>query len=281
MLNGVSGMVGETAVVTKELAGPHQPGSVLARGEEWFARAMFPGTRIAPGTEVVVADVERGLLVCYPAEAPIRPSAADTAVAEPGGRGRDGGPSGNQLSPDALCGGPPVPKVSPGGGDHDHRIRGSGHRSGGGGVLHLRPHRRLPEVVPQGGPAGLRRGGQAVRRVQDDQAAGAARPDAPGRPDGQGRRPRVPTDRRPAGGHHQGQRVAVGQRHHLLPGNRREARPVRGERLRPRHRPDGPDRAARRVRRADPRRVAVRARDDQRQDAGPHGRGHASSGASG
>ena len=33
MLNGVSGMVGETAVVTKELAGPHQPGSVLARGE--------------------------------------------------------------------------------------------------------------------------------------------------------------------------------------------------------------------------------------------------------
>ncbi len=68
MLNGVSGMVGETAVVTKELAGPHQPGSVFARGEEWFARSMFPGTRIAPGTEVVVADVERGLLVCYPAD---------------------------------------------------------------------------------------------------------------------------------------------------------------------------------------------------------------------
>ena len=44
MLNGVSGMVGETAVVTKELAGRHQPGSVLARGEEWFARSMFPGT---------------------------------------------------------------------------------------------------------------------------------------------------------------------------------------------------------------------------------------------
>jgi membrane-bound ClpP family serine protease len=65
MLNGVSGMVGETAVVTKELAGPHQPGSVLARGEEWFARSLLPGTRIAPGTEVVVADVERGVLVCY------------------------------------------------------------------------------------------------------------------------------------------------------------------------------------------------------------------------
>jgi len=49
MLNGVSGMVGETAVVTKELAGPHQPGSVLARGEEWFARSMFPG----PGSHPV------------------------------------------------------------------------------------------------------------------------------------------------------------------------------------------------------------------------------------
>jgi membrane-bound ClpP family serine protease len=67
MLNGVPGMVGETAVVTKELSATHQPGSVLARGEEWFARPLFPGTTIAPGTMVVVADVERGVLVCYPA----------------------------------------------------------------------------------------------------------------------------------------------------------------------------------------------------------------------
>jgi len=68
MLNGVPGMVGETAVVTKELAASHQPGSVLARGEEWFARPMFPGQVIVPGTTVVVADVERGVLICYPAE---------------------------------------------------------------------------------------------------------------------------------------------------------------------------------------------------------------------
>ena len=68
MLNGVPGMVGETAVVTKELSTAHTPGSVLARGEEWFARPMFPGTVIAAGTTVVVADVERGVLVCYPAE---------------------------------------------------------------------------------------------------------------------------------------------------------------------------------------------------------------------
>jgi len=66
MLNGVPGMVGETAVVTRELAASHKPGTVLARGEEWFARPMFPGTVIAPGTTVVVADVERGVLICYP-----------------------------------------------------------------------------------------------------------------------------------------------------------------------------------------------------------------------
>ena len=50
--------------------------------------------------------------------------------------------------------------------------------------------------------------------------------------------------------------------------------PLRGQRLRPGHRPDGPDRPAGRLRRAHPRRVAVRARDHQHQDAGPHGRGH-------
>ena len=68
MLNGVPGMVGETAVVTKELATSHVPGSGLARGEEWVARPMFPGTVIPAGTTVVVADVERGVLICYPAD---------------------------------------------------------------------------------------------------------------------------------------------------------------------------------------------------------------------
>jgi membrane-bound ClpP family serine protease len=68
MLNGVLGMVGETAVVTKTVSDSHQPGSVFARGEEWYAVSMFPGTSIATGTTVVVADVERGLLVVYPAE---------------------------------------------------------------------------------------------------------------------------------------------------------------------------------------------------------------------
>lgn len=70
MLNGVSGMVGETAVVRKPVCDRHQPGSVFSRGEEWYAVSLFPGTTIDVGTTVVVADVERGLLVVYPTEDP-------------------------------------------------------------------------------------------------------------------------------------------------------------------------------------------------------------------
>jgi membrane-bound ClpP family serine protease len=68
MLNGVPGMIGETAVVTNPVAGRHEPGSVRARGEQWYAVSMFPGTTIDVGTTVVVADVDRGLLVVYPSE---------------------------------------------------------------------------------------------------------------------------------------------------------------------------------------------------------------------
>ncbi len=68
MLNGVSGMIGETAVVKKAVADSHQPGSVFSRGEEWYAVPLFPGTTMEAGTTVVVADVERGLLVVYPAD---------------------------------------------------------------------------------------------------------------------------------------------------------------------------------------------------------------------
>ena len=68
MLNGVSGMIGETAVVKKVVSDSHQPGSVFSRGEEWYAVSLFPGTTIDVGTTVVVADVERGLLVVYPAD---------------------------------------------------------------------------------------------------------------------------------------------------------------------------------------------------------------------
>ena len=55
-------------MVTKPVSDRHQPGSVLTRGEEWYAVSLFPGTTIDKGTTVVVADVERGLLVVYPTD---------------------------------------------------------------------------------------------------------------------------------------------------------------------------------------------------------------------
>ena len=65
VLNGVQGMVGDTALVTKQIRGSHHPGSVRARGEEWLAIPLDPQDTIEPGSSVVVADVERGLLVVY------------------------------------------------------------------------------------------------------------------------------------------------------------------------------------------------------------------------
>jgi membrane protein implicated in regulation of membrane protease activity len=65
VLNGVQGMVGDTALVTKAIEGEHHPGRVRARGEEWFAIPLDPEGTIPVGTNVIVADVERGLLVVY------------------------------------------------------------------------------------------------------------------------------------------------------------------------------------------------------------------------
>ncbi len=64
----MQGMVGETAVVTKAIDGSHHPGRIRARGEEWLAIPLDPNQRIETGTSVVVADIERGLLVVYPAD---------------------------------------------------------------------------------------------------------------------------------------------------------------------------------------------------------------------
>jgi membrane protein implicated in regulation of membrane protease activity len=66
--NGVQGMVGDTALVTKEIRGEHHPGKVRARGEDWFAIPLDPEGAIEVGTNVIVADVERGLLVVYAAD---------------------------------------------------------------------------------------------------------------------------------------------------------------------------------------------------------------------
>jgi membrane protein implicated in regulation of membrane protease activity len=58
-------MVGETALVTKVIDTAHHPGRIRARGEEWLAIPLDPEESIPVGTNVVVADVERGLLVVY------------------------------------------------------------------------------------------------------------------------------------------------------------------------------------------------------------------------
>ncbi|HUC06169.1 MAG TPA: NfeD family protein [Acidimicrobiales bacterium] len=68
MLSGVQGMVGDTALVTREIRGQHHPGRIRARGEEWFAIPLDPDSTIPVGASVVVADVERGLLVVYATE---------------------------------------------------------------------------------------------------------------------------------------------------------------------------------------------------------------------
>jgi membrane protein implicated in regulation of membrane protease activity len=68
MLNGVPGMIGDTAVVTRKIEGTAHPGRIRARGEEWLAIPLDPNETIATGTNVVVADVERGALVVYAAD---------------------------------------------------------------------------------------------------------------------------------------------------------------------------------------------------------------------
>jgi membrane protein implicated in regulation of membrane protease activity len=61
-------MVGEMALVTREIDGTHIPGRVRARGEEWQAISLDPDATVPVGTDVVVAGIERGLLVVFPAE---------------------------------------------------------------------------------------------------------------------------------------------------------------------------------------------------------------------
>src|ERR1700683_1585553 len=65
VLNGVQGMVGDTALVTKAIEGAHHPGRIRARGEEWLAIPLDPEATIPVGTDVVVGGVERGFLLVY------------------------------------------------------------------------------------------------------------------------------------------------------------------------------------------------------------------------
>jgi membrane protein implicated in regulation of membrane protease activity len=58
-------MIGDTALVTRAIEGAHHPGRIRARGEDWQAIPLDPDASIPVGTSVIVADVERGLLVVY------------------------------------------------------------------------------------------------------------------------------------------------------------------------------------------------------------------------
>src|ERR1700685_661331 len=63
VLNGVQGMVGDTALVTKAIEGAHHPGRIRARGEGWLAIPLDPEACIPIGTDVGVAAVGGGLVV--------------------------------------------------------------------------------------------------------------------------------------------------------------------------------------------------------------------------
>jgi membrane protein implicated in regulation of membrane protease activity len=65
MRDGVPGMVGESALVVKTIRGKHEPGLVRLRGEEWLAIPLDPNAVIEQGSDVIVADIDRGTLVVF------------------------------------------------------------------------------------------------------------------------------------------------------------------------------------------------------------------------
>jgi membrane-bound ClpP family serine protease len=65
MVNGVEGMAGEEAVVSKDIPGAIHLGQVRARGEDWPA-VSASGEPIAAGTIVLILEVTRGHLSVTP-----------------------------------------------------------------------------------------------------------------------------------------------------------------------------------------------------------------------
>ena len=65
MVNGIEGMAGEEAVVSKEIPGAIHLGQVRARGEDWPA-VSASGDRIPAGTIVLILDVTGGHLSVIP-----------------------------------------------------------------------------------------------------------------------------------------------------------------------------------------------------------------------
>jgi membrane protein implicated in regulation of membrane protease activity len=62
LVSGAAGLVGQHATVVRQVAGPHHPGMVHARGEDWPA-ISYEDTTIEPGSVVVVVELDRTRLV--------------------------------------------------------------------------------------------------------------------------------------------------------------------------------------------------------------------------
>jgi membrane protein implicated in regulation of membrane protease activity len=62
LVSGAAGMVGLHATVVRQVNGPHHPGTVHARGEDWPAISYEDGS-LEPGEVVLVVELDRTRLV--------------------------------------------------------------------------------------------------------------------------------------------------------------------------------------------------------------------------
>lgn len=62
LVSGARGLIGQTGTVTQCVHGPHRPGSVHVRGEDWPA-ISYDDEEFDPGQVVLVVDLERTRLV--------------------------------------------------------------------------------------------------------------------------------------------------------------------------------------------------------------------------
>jgi membrane protein implicated in regulation of membrane protease activity len=65
LLSGAAGMVGQHGTVVRQVRGPHDPGTVHARGEDWPA-ISYEEIPLEPGEVVVVVELDRTRLVVIP-----------------------------------------------------------------------------------------------------------------------------------------------------------------------------------------------------------------------
>jgi membrane protein implicated in regulation of membrane protease activity len=62
LVSGAAGMVGQHATVVSQVRGPHHPGTVHARGEDWPA-ISYEDEPLEPGAVVLVVELDRTKLV--------------------------------------------------------------------------------------------------------------------------------------------------------------------------------------------------------------------------